>query len=64
MEAIVEPTAVIPDIGGPPNRYFFIKGRDTWRDDFINFLEKDLDIDEEISDDESSSRTDESENSD
>jgi len=52
VEAIVEPIAVVPDLGGPPNRYFQVKERDAWRNDFINFLEKDFDIDQEITDDE------------
>ena len=39
VEAIVRPLAVIPDIGGPTNRYFLVKDRDTWRQDFIRFLE-------------------------
>ena len=39
VEAIVCPLAVIPDIGGPANCYFLVKDRDTWRQDFIRFLE-------------------------
>ena len=53
VEAIIKPIAVIPDIGGPPNRYFFIKDREQWKLDFITFLERPKDIEEEISDYES-----------
>jgi hypothetical protein len=52
VEAIVRPIAVIPDIEGPSNAYFYVKDRETWRKDFVEFLEKDMDINEEISDDE------------
>ena len=54
VEAIVEPIAVVPDIGGPSNRYFYVKDREEWRKDFEEFLEKPLDIEAEISDDEAS----------
>lgn len=51
VEAIVRPIAVLPDLGGPPNNYFLVKDRERWREDFIEFLEKDMDIEQEISDD-------------
>jgi hypothetical protein len=54
VEAIVQAIAVIPDIGGPPNAYFLVKDRETWRTDFMAFLEQPLDLDAEISDDEDS----------
>jgi hypothetical protein len=54
VEAIVQAIAVIPDIGGPPNAYFLVKDRETWRTDFMAFLERPLDLDAEISDDEDS----------
>jgi hypothetical protein len=50
VEAIVKPLAVIPDLGGPPNNYFIIKDRATWREDFIAFLEEDLDVETAIQD--------------
>ena len=55
VEAISEPIAVVPDIGGPPNRYFHVKDRDEWQKDFEDFLEKPLNIEDEISEDDSSS---------
>ena len=54
VEAISDTCAVIPDIGGPPNRYFYVKDRDLWKKDFEDFLEKPLDIEAEISEDEES----------
>ena len=51
VEAIVRPIAVIPDMGGCTNDYFLMKDREKWQEDFIDFLEKDLDIQaDEISD--------------
>ena len=44
----------MPDLGGPANRYFYVKDREEWRKDFEEFLEKPLDIEAEISDEESS----------
>ena len=52
VEAIVKAIAVIPDIGGQPNAYFMVKDRETWRTDFIAFLEKPLNLADEISDSE------------
>ena len=52
VEGIVKPVAVIPDLGGAPNSYFMVKDRETWKTDFMDFLEKELDLDEVISDDE------------
>ena len=48
VEAIVKPMAVIPDIGGPPNAYFYTKDRETWRTDFMDFLDRDLDFRDSI----------------
>jgi hypothetical protein len=39
-EAIVEPCAMIPDIGGPPNRYLRVKGRHEWAREFILWVER------------------------
>ena len=52
VEAIVKPIAVIPDIGGPPNAYFVVKDRETWRTDFMEFLERPLELEAEITSDE------------
>jgi hypothetical protein len=52
VDTIVNATAVIPDIGGQPNDYFLVKDRETWRTDFMEFLEKDLDLETEISSEE------------
>ena len=59
VEAIVKPLAVIPDIGGPPNAYFWVKDRESWQQDFTEFLEKDLNLEEEISSDSSSEESSE-----
>ena len=37
--AFEEAIAVVPDIGGPPNRYFVVKSRKKWVKEFINWLE-------------------------
>jgi hypothetical protein len=52
VDAIVKPIAVIPDIGGPPNAYFMVKDRETWRTDFMEFLETPLDWEDDISSEE------------
>ena len=52
VEAIVAPIAVIPDIGGNPNDYFMIKDRETWRTDFIEFLENFGDLEEYVTSEE------------
>lgn len=38
VEAFQDPMVVIPDIGGPPNAYFVCKNRETWRNDFVEWL--------------------------
>lgn len=38
-DAFVEPVAVVPDIGGDPNRYFVVKSRSKWVKEFIAWLE-------------------------
>jgi hypothetical protein len=58
VEAIVSPIAVIPDIGGNPNDYFMIKDRETWRTDFISFLENFGNLDDYVSSDEDESADD------
>jgi hypothetical protein len=54
VDAIVKPIAVVPDIGGEPNAYFMVQDRETWRTDFIAFLERPANEEEEISTDEES----------
>ena len=39
VEAIVGPAALIPDIGGPVNRYLYLKDRSKWKKDFTKWLE-------------------------
>ena len=50
-EAFVQPCAIVPDIGGPSNRYFMVKSRDTWHKEFIDWVDwphnDDLTSDEE-----------------
>ena len=50
-EAFVQPCAIVPDIGGPSNRYFMVKSRDTWHKEFIDWVDRphndDLTSDEE-----------------
>jgi hypothetical protein len=52
VEAIVRAVAVISNIGGESNAYFLVKDRETWRADFMAFLEKPLNLDDEISESE------------
>ena len=49
VEAFVNPIAVIPDLRGPPNAYFWVKDRDSWAIKFTGFLERDMDLSKEIS---------------
>ena len=46
VEAFVKPIAVVPDIGGPPNRYFVVKDRSDWAECFTNWLEEDQEFDD------------------
>ena len=39
-EAIVEPCCVIPDIGGPINRYFLVHSRTKWAASFTKWIEE------------------------
>ena len=50
-EAFVEPCAVIPDIGGPPNRFYLVKPRSRWNKEFISWLERPH-VEDEMSNDE------------
>ena len=53
-EAFVEPCAVIPDIGGQPNRYFHVKGREHWTKEFSLWLKAPQRDDETSSEEEES----------
>ena len=44
IEAFVEPLAVIPDIGGRPNRYLLLRNRHLWAEDFAKWLETPHDL--------------------
>jgi hypothetical protein len=46
-EAFLKPVCAVPDIGGPPNRYFVVQPRDEWHNNFIRWLgEKDDEMEE------------------
>lgn len=45
-EAFVAPCCVIPDIGGPTNRYFVVKPRNAWKDEFIRWVQDEHALDE------------------
>ena len=38
-EAFLDPCCVVPDIGGPSNRYFVLKPRNMWANEFISWLD-------------------------
>ena len=48
---------MIPDIGGPPNAYFWVKDHESWCLDFMALLEKELNLAEEISSEDKSDST-------
>ena len=37
-DAFQDPCCVIPDIGGPPNKYFVVKPRNQWAGEFIKWI--------------------------
>ena len=41
-DAIAAPACVVPDIGGPPNQYFYIEPREMWSGFFADWLHYDL----------------------
>ena len=45
-EAFVEPCCCVPDIGGEPNRYFAVRSRTKWADDFTAWLRDPHNIDD------------------
>jgi hypothetical protein len=66
-DAITRPCCVVPDIGGPPNRYFVVKPRNEWPREFTYWLEEPHRYDEMDSlglDDEIISDSDEEDGSD
>ena len=44
-EAFVEPCCVIPDVGGPRNRYYLIESRENWPEIFRKWLHAPMDDD-------------------
>jgi len=40
VEAFDGPCCVVPDIGGPPNRYFFVHPRTEWSKFFLRFVQE------------------------
>jgi hypothetical protein len=39
VDAFKAPLAVVPDIGGPPNRYFQVPSRSKWSNEFVDWLQ-------------------------
>ena len=37
-DAFVAPACVVPDIGGPPNRYYYVEARSRWDEVFVEWL--------------------------
>ena len=55
----MDPCCVIPDIGGPANRYFVVQPRNSWAGLFVKWVEEphkdnvmdvldDIDVDEKV----------------
>lgn len=47
-DAITGPCCAVPDIGGPPNRYYVVDSREMWADGFMEWLHEPFDLDEII----------------
>lgn len=47
-EAFVDTCTVVPDIGGPPNMYFFVRPRSQWSNLFTEWLEQPHKYDEKL----------------
>ena len=45
-EAFEDPCCVIPDLGGPSNRYFVVKPRNQWAREFVRWIEDPHHLDE------------------
>ena len=58
VEAIVGPAVVIPDVGGPTNRYLHLKDRSKWKREFEKWLEQPGHLDVVYSSDEESDADD------
>ncbi|MEM7375605.1 MAG: hypothetical protein AAF587_43840 [Bacteroidota bacterium] len=52
VEAFTKPIIVIPDIGGLTNRYFVVKKRSEWKDEFVKWLKQPHALDAEMVEDE------------
>lgn len=52
VQSFNQPLAVVPDIGGPVNRYIILKDREAWSEDFSKWLARDYetfpDFDEDV----------------
>lgn len=44
-EAFTDPCCTVPDIGGPPNRYFVVKPRNQWSQEFIKWVQDPHELD-------------------
>lgn len=44
-EAFTDPCCTVPDLGGPANRYFVVKPRNQWSDDFIRWIQDEHKLD-------------------
>lgn len=44
-EAFLDPACVIPDLGGPPNRYFVVKPRNQWAAEFVKWVQDEHSLD-------------------
>ena len=51
VESFHEPAVVVPDIGGPANRYFLMKSRSKWAEAFGKWLERDYEDIDDLEDD-------------
>jgi len=62
-DAIVDPACVIPDIGGPENRYFVVLPRNQWTKKFVEWVREEHRCDEmdNLDEDENESEEDEEE---
>ena len=51
-DAFTAPLCVVPDVGGPINRYFVVEPRSKWAECFIEWLKEDIDDDMVMTEDE------------
>jgi hypothetical protein len=42
IQSFSEPVVVVPDVGGPTNRYLVLRNRSYWKEDFTAWLDKPL----------------------